>query len=343
MRIVPRIAPAVAAATLTLTSLVGLPASPVQAQPAPAQPDCLEVDIESTTWPTGPDQGGFMLTITLTNTCDHPIPGWELLLGLAPGQTASQGWNANWSLDTEPLRATNPGWWPLLHPGASISVGLIGTFTGGYLDPVSCSINGSPCDGAPEPNQPPEVSVTSPAQGDLVILPSVVTFAADASDPDGQVDRVEFYLDGELVGSDDTAPYQVDVTVNSFCDCTALARAFDDGDPALSTDSDPVTFSWITVPPVEVIAEPDQLELAPGGAGVVTVRLGVDTTVDITMLVDGDPGITVAPESFTIDQDTWDTGVEVTVSADPAAAGSTADVVATTFGGSDSVSVTVTD
>ena len=53
---------------------------------------------------------------------------------------------------------------------------------------------------------PPTTSITSPANGATVS--GTVTVAANASDNVG-VSRVELYVDGGLIGSDTTAPYQI--------------------------------------------------------------------------------------------------------------------------------------
>jgi hypothetical protein len=57
---------------------------------------------------------------------------------------------------------------------------------------------------APPPDvTPPTVSITSPAAGNVS---GTVTIAANAADNVG-VSRVEFYVNGTLVGTDNAAPY----------------------------------------------------------------------------------------------------------------------------------------
>jgi hypothetical protein len=58
-------------------------------------------------------------------------------------------------------------------------------------------------------NQPPVVSMTSPADGAHVAAPGAIALAADASDPDGTVTRVDFVANGSLIARDDTAPFAV--------------------------------------------------------------------------------------------------------------------------------------
>ncbi|WP_380166687.1 ThuA domain-containing protein [Jannaschia sp. R86511] len=55
----------------------------------------------------------------------------------------------------------------------------------------------------------PSVAVTSPEPYGVVEEVGPVTLAADAADAEHGITEVEFLVDGEVVGSDDTAPYEV--------------------------------------------------------------------------------------------------------------------------------------
>src|SRR5207253_1924118 len=56
-------------------------------------------------------------------------------------------------------------------------------------------------------NQPPTVSLTSPANGATFTAPASITISANASDPENQVTQVDFYNGTTLLGSATTAPY----------------------------------------------------------------------------------------------------------------------------------------
>ena len=56
-------------------------------------------------------------------------------------------------------------------------------------------------------NQPPTVSLTSPANNASVNAPASLAIAAAAADVDGTVSKVEFYNGSALLGTDATAPY----------------------------------------------------------------------------------------------------------------------------------------
>jgi hypothetical protein len=57
------------------------------------------------------------------------------------------------------------------------------------------------------PNVPPSVSLTNPAQGAVFASGTNVTLGAAASDPDGTVSKVEFFIDGFKAGTDTNSPY----------------------------------------------------------------------------------------------------------------------------------------
>jgi alpha-L-arabinofuranosidase len=58
-----------------------------------------------------------------------------------------------------------------------------------------------------DPNQP-LISILSPFDGERVEIGADVIVSADAGDPDGNIERVDFMLDGTLFASDSTAPYE---------------------------------------------------------------------------------------------------------------------------------------
>lgn len=57
-------------------------------------------------------------------------------------------------------------------------------------------------------NAPPVVTLTSPSNNASFTAPATVTLAAQASDPDGSVFKVEFYNHDEKIGESTAAPYQ---------------------------------------------------------------------------------------------------------------------------------------
>lgn len=78
-------------------------------------------------------------------------------------------------------------------------------------------------------NNPPSVSLISPADGSAFIAPASVTIAANASDPDlgGSISKVEFYEGANLLNTDFTAPYSFDWINVAAGNYTLMAKAFD--------------------------------------------------------------------------------------------------------------------
>ncbi|PFG58269.1 chitinase (glycosyl hydrolase family 18) [Vibrio sp. ES.051] len=59
----------------------------------------------------------------------------------------------------------------------------------------------------PPQNEIPTITLTSPSSSASVTAGEVVNLTADATDTDGTVSKVEFFVDGELVGQATSAPY----------------------------------------------------------------------------------------------------------------------------------------
>lgn len=78
----------------------------------------------------------------------------------------------------------------------------------------------------PTQNGGPAVTMTAPAPNHIYQIDGAVRFAANASDPDDGVQRVEFLLNGNKVGEDTSAPYEMNWT-GLDGGYTVTARAFD--------------------------------------------------------------------------------------------------------------------
>ncbi|PKV50176.1 putative secreted protein (Por secretion system target) [Aquimarina sp. MAR_2010_214] len=61
----------------------------------------------------------------------------------------------------------------------------------------------------------PQVSLTSPNNGQSFIQGNTVAISASASDSDGTITKVAFYVDGSMIGQDTTAPYTINWTAAS--------------------------------------------------------------------------------------------------------------------------------
>lgn len=78
-------------------------------------------------------------------------------------------------------------------------------------------------------NNPPSVTLLSPAPDTVVKFGSNVTLAASASDSDGTISHVEFYRNAVLVGTVSNAPYSFTLTNIAAGNYSITARAVDNG------------------------------------------------------------------------------------------------------------------
>jgi len=95
-------------------------------------------------------------------------------------------------------------------------------------------------------NQPPTVSLTSPADNATVTKGDIVNISADAADSDGSVIRVEFYAGNTLLVHDVVAPYSFDWTTTVAGTFVITAKAYDTDEGV--TTSQPVTVNVLPSP-----------------------------------------------------------------------------------------------
>jgi hypothetical protein len=97
--------------------------------------------------------------------------------------------------------------WTSVPPGVylitAVATDNLGTTT--TSSPISITIN------AP-PNLLPSCSITGPVSGATFTAPATVTMTANASDPDGSINKVGFYCNGGLLFEDAVEPYAYDWT-----------------------------------------------------------------------------------------------------------------------------------
>ncbi|MHB9133007.1 MAG: Ig-like domain-containing protein [Armatimonadota bacterium] len=105
-------------------------------------------------------------------------------------------------------------------------------------------------------NAKPTVAITSPADGAEFLQPANVVIAATAADGDGTVTQVEFYIDGEKVGTDTTSPYQYSWNdVPKKATAYVLTAVATDSNGEITT-STPVNVMVNDIPPTVAITAP---------------------------------------------------------------------------------------
>jgi len=306
-----RVAALVGAGALVAGALVAIPSV------AFAAPGCA-VTYTASTWTESPGSGGFTANITLQNTGD-PITSWNLGFTLPSGQSFQQGWSANWTSSGTALTATSLSYNGTLATGASTGFGFNGRWTGSYSSPTSFTVNGTTCGGTGGGgggNTAPTVSLSTPASGASFTSGTAIPFAATASD-DSAVARVEFLVDGTVVGTDTTSPYSFSATGVTVGSHTAAARAVDNGSPALSTTTATRPFTVTGTAQPTIIANPTTLTVASGGSGTSNIRLSAAPTGNVTVALTraGSTAITATPSTITFTTANWQTGVSVSFAA----------------------------
>lgn len=87
------------------------------------------------------------------------------------------------------------------------------------------------------PNDPPSVTITSPAATDVIAPGTDLTITVSATD-DGSVQQVQFLQDNAVLGEDDTAPYELTIP-NVAAGCYTLKARARDNEGVLAS-ADPV-------------------------------------------------------------------------------------------------------
>ena len=143
--------------------------------------------------------------------------------------------------------ASSFAWWctgstqsmtPVSGQPSKISINFGPNFTGGQVC-IGVNYSAAPwyrqfcktvtvCTGTPPPvNQNPTVSLTSPINNATFTAPATISIAANASDADGSIAKVEFYNGATKLGEDASAPYEYSWTGVSAGNYSLTAKAID--------------------------------------------------------------------------------------------------------------------
>ncbi|MDZ4229974.1 MAG: Ig-like domain-containing protein [Candidatus Veblenbacteria bacterium] len=124
-------------------------------------------------------------------------------------------------------------------------------------------------------NQPPTVSITSPANNSSSLAGGAITITANAADPDGSIAQVVFFVDAQELGQDTSSPYSLPWPNPSLGSHTLTAQAFDD-DNALAVSSE--VHITITAPVVNLPPEVSLTNPAPGAIFVTGANIALSAT-----------------------------------------------------------------
>lgn len=318
-----------------LTSVALLSAALITAaQPAAAAVSCAAEYTVTNEWNTG-----FGAAVTIRNPGTETITGWELTWTFADGQRITQLWNGVPSQTGAAVSVRNVDWNRTIPVGGSVQFGFNGSKAAANRAPVDFAVNGTACTGA---NRAPTVALTSPANNSSHPLSTVIPLAADGSDADGTIGKVEFYAGTELLGTDSSAPYQLGWTPVAAGQYSVAARAYDD--KGASTVSSPIAVRVLAAP--TIVATPATVSLRQGTTATVEVTLASPptTTVPVTVArTSGSADLAALPAQLSFTAADWNVAQKVTVSsAENGGALATATFTATAAG-YDSATVTATE
>jgi hypothetical protein len=128
----------------------------------------------------GATNGGPSLTATFVKTSDWgngyvadynilnsgaSVAAWKLQFSLPASETVTGDWSGNLSLSGTTYTVTNAGWNRSLTTGDTAQFGFQGSYSGTFVPPQNCTINGSPCDGSRSGSQSGSGSGTGTGTG----------------------------------------------------------------------------------------------------------------------------------------------------------------------------------
>ncbi|MFI8257519.1 glycoside hydrolase family 48 protein [Streptomyces filamentosus] len=295
------------ALTAALSLPLGLLAAGAGAGTAQAAAVQCSVDYKANDWGSG-----FTAELTLTNRGSAALNGWTLTYSYTGDQKLTNGWSGVWSQSGKNVTVTNAGWNGTVAPGAAVTAGGQFTYSGTNAAPVGFAVNGTSCTGA---HQPPVAVLTSPAAGAVYTEGDAVPLAATAAAADGAtVDKVEFYSDTTLLGTDTTAPFTYGASGLPAGAHSLYAKAYDS--QGASGESAPVGITVAAGP--ALVATPGQLAVRQGATGTFDLKLSKAPAANVTVTVartSGVTGLTASPATLTFTPANWNTAQKVTVTA----------------------------
>ncbi|MFD9188859.1 endo-1,4-beta-xylanase [Streptomyces phaeochromogenes] len=88
---------------------------------------------------------GFTAQVTIRNTSTAAVNGWTLAWSWPAGQSVTQAWNATVTQSGSAVSAANATYNAAIAPGASVTFGFNGSWSGGNTAPTAFTLNGTAC------------------------------------------------------------------------------------------------------------------------------------------------------------------------------------------------------
>ncbi|WP_343913412.1 carbohydrate-binding protein [Aquimarina litoralis] len=123
------------------------------------------------------------------------------------------------------------------------------------------------------PNTPPTVNVTAPTNGASYQVGQTIPLKANASDSDGSVSKVEFFVNNSLTATEQVAPYETTTVINTVGSYTITAKATDNDGAVKTSQPITITVKDDSTPPTDAIAIPGSFEVEDFEAKSGSVRI----------------------------------------------------------------------
>ncbi|MFC7303747.1 glycoside hydrolase family 48 protein [Streptomyces monticola] len=282
--------------------------------PAQAAAVACSVDYKTNDWGSG-----FTAELTLTNRSTDPLDGWTLGYAYTGDQKLTNGWNGTWSQSGKNITVKNADWNGKVAAGAAVTTGAQFSYTDRNAAPTAFTVNGTACTGA---HKAPVTVLTSPAAGAVYSQGDSVPLAATAAAADGAtIEKMEFYDDTTLLGTDSSAPYTLAKDDLATGTHSLYAKAYDS--MGAVGESAPVGITVAAGP--AIVATPAQLGLQQGKSGTFDVKLSTQPAANVTVTTArtaGNTGLSVTGgSSLTFTPSNWSTAQKVTIGADSSGTG----------------------
>ncbi|HTR59852.1 MAG TPA: Ig-like domain-containing protein [Casimicrobiaceae bacterium] len=194
---------------------------------------------------------GVPLSVNLTDP-NHIITKVEYWTTGANGKLLGTATQAPWSA---------PSWVP--DSLGDYTVTAVGTYAGGRITSPQATIH-------IDPNQPPTISITSPIAGQQLYVGQLVPIVASVADPDGTVAKVEFLVNGALIGSATASPFAFNWVPSATGTYQLSAKATDAVGASATTTPFSVTVNANVAPTVGLMQPQAGQSFWSGG----TINLG---------------------------------------------------------------------
>jgi hypothetical protein len=135
---------------------------------------------------------GFVGGYTIDNASSSPLEGWTLEFDLPPGERITSAWSAKLTSSGDHYVLTDEEWTRQVPAGGSVEIGFQGEYSGKFVAPQNCKLDGRPCDGVPTaPDTTPPTAVTGLTAGSVTA--SSVALRWNPATDDVGVDHYAIY------------------------------------------------------------------------------------------------------------------------------------------------------